>query len=65
MTESHPGPVWRKSSRCGTSTCVEVANTDDGVLLRDSKNPDQVPLRISMQDWTGFLDAVAAGDYRD
>jgi Domain of unknown function (DUF397) len=32
-------PAWRKSSRCGTSTCVEVAKVEDQYLIRDSKNP--------------------------
>ena len=60
MTDS---PVWHRSSRCGTSTCVEVAKVGEAVLLRDSKNPEAAPLRIGAQDWAIFLEGVAAGDY--
>jgi hypothetical protein len=63
LMENMPAPAWRKSSRCATSNCVEVAEAAPDILLRDSKNPDGTILAFSPPDWTGFLDAVAAGDY--
>lgn len=55
--------AWRKSSRCGSATCVEVAPAGEQVLMRDSKNPDQPPIAVSAADWAGFLEAVRADDY--
>lgn len=61
VTETHLN--WRKSSRCGTSTCVEIAHHGGEYLIRDSKNPDQAPIRLDRTAWAGFLDAVKAGAY--
>ncbi|MBG0569167.1 DUF397 domain-containing protein [Actinoplanes aureus] len=58
-------PTWRKSSRCSTSTCVEVATVGGAMLIRNSSTPAAPPLRISRKDWEGFLDAIVAGNYRD
>ncbi|AEV87168.1 hypothetical protein ACWT_6154 [Actinoplanes sp. SE50] len=57
------GPAWQRSSRCATSTCVEVAAVDDQILIRDSKNPDADALQVSRADFAGFLAAVRAGDF--
>ena len=54
---------WRKSSRCASGTCVEVAKGDDGVFVRDSKNPEVV-LTFSLQEWDAFLDGAAQGEFR-
>nr|WP_092550942.1 DUF397 domain-containing protein [Actinoplanes derwentensis] len=45
--ESTSGPAWRKSSRCGTSTCIEVAPVNEQVWIRDSKTPEADPLQVS------------------
>jgi hypothetical protein len=54
---------WRKGSECASGTCVEVAKGDDGVFVRDSKNPDVV-LTFSPQEWDTFLDAAGKGEFR-
>lgn len=62
-----PDITWRKSSRCGNTTCVEVASVDgvDGaVYLRDSKNPDQPAMRFTHAEWSAFLECVTAGDFK-
>lgn len=64
MKNSTEQPAWRKSSRCGTSTCVEVAKVDGEYLIRDSKNPDQEPLRFTEDEWTVFAAAFKAGEFR-
>lgn len=39
--------VWRKSSFSGSdANCVEVAWVPEGVLYRDSKDPDGPVLRV-------------------
>jgi hypothetical protein len=54
---------WRKSTRCGTNTCVEVAVVDNEYLVRDSKNPDTAPLSFTQEEWTAFVAGVNAGEF--
>jgi hypothetical protein len=50
-------PRWRKSSKSDTGgSCVEIRNDLAGI--RDSKDPDGPPLRISA---VGLLATVRAG----
>ena len=49
------GP-WRTSSRStGGNECVEVAQTRESCLVRDSKQPEGTCLAIGGQAWTAFL----------
>ncbi|WP_433793099.1 DUF397 domain-containing protein [Actinoplanes sp. CA-252034] len=57
-------PAWRKSSRCGTSTCVEVAKVEDQYMIRDSKNPEAPALSFTQAEWDAFVEGVAAGEFR-
>lgn len=61
--EEISSPSWRKSSRCGTTTCVEVAEVDGHYLLRDSKSPEQPALSFSRRAWASFIDGVHAGAF--
>jgi hypothetical protein len=56
-------PEWQKSSYCSTSACVEVAVTSNGVLVRDSKNPEVAPLSFNMDEWSAFVQGVRAGEF--
>ncbi|GAA2890219.1 hypothetical protein Acy02nite_63810 [Actinoplanes cyaneus] len=62
--ENMNAPAWRKSSRCGTSTCVEVAKIDDTYLVRDSKNPEAAALSFTKAEWDAFVEGVSAGEFR-
>jgi hypothetical protein len=55
--------VWRKSGRCDSGTCVEIASSGDGVAMRDSKEPDGPVLHIARDQWTDFLAGVRAGHF--
>jgi hypothetical protein len=71
-------PTFRKSSRCASGGCVEVAyirasacnggacvevgHNGDQILVRDSKHTDSPVLTFDRPAWTAFLDAVRAGD---
>ena len=57
-------PSWRKSSRCGTSSCVEVARVGGRFLVRDSKNPHGAVLTFTEEEWAAFVEGVAAGEFR-
>lgn len=58
-----PEPVWRKSTFCGTSSCVEVAFLEDKVALRDSKNLDSRPLLFSHGEWAEFINGARSGEF--
>ncbi|MCA2214539.1 DUF397 domain-containing protein [Jidongwangia harbinensis] len=54
---------WRRSSRCASSSCVEVADVNGEVLLRDSKNPEVPPLSFTPEEWTAFVGGVKQGEF--
>ncbi|MEU6555038.1 DUF397 domain-containing protein [Streptomyces sp. NPDC046915] len=53
-------PVWHKSSYSGAlnGDCVEVAQSSDFVLVRDSKRLTGATLRLSPSAWARFLHHV-------
>lgn len=57
-------PLWRKSARCGSACCVEVAKMAGRYLIRDSNNPEDAVLSFSEEEWTAFVNGVTAGDFR-
>lgn len=63
MEQQDPQPLWRKSARCGTSACVEVAKVGDSFLVRDSKNPAGPTLNFTPAEWEAFAAGMAAGDF--
>jgi Domain of unknown function (DUF397) len=65
MTPNLSRAVWRKSTWSGENggNCVEVANLDDAVAVRDSKHPDGGALVFSRAEWARFLDATRSGEF--
>jgi hypothetical protein len=61
-----PAPVtWRRTSFCGTAECVEVAQQDQMILIRDSKDPSHVPLRYTRAEFKAFAEGIKAGELDD
>jgi hypothetical protein len=54
---------WRRSRRCDSGACVEVAPINGGIALRDSKDPDGPILMFTREEWNAFLDGARAGDF--
>ncbi len=55
---------WRKSIRSnGQNACVEAADVDGGIAVRDSKNPTGPVLVFSGLEWTAFLQGVRDGEF--
>lgn len=50
--------IWRKSRACATNACVEVAWSETGILVRDSKNPDGQRLAFGSEEWSAFIAAL-------
>jgi len=63
MTKPSKHLQWRRSSSCGTNTCVEIAPDGDLVLVRDSKDPESPPLRFTRSEWTAFLAGARDGEF--
>jgi Domain of unknown function (DUF397) len=57
--------IWRKSSKCANSECVELTREQDMILLRDSKSPETPALRYTREEFRAFLDGAKAGEFDD
>ncbi|SDY51505.1 protein of unknown function [Micromonospora pattaloongensis] len=54
---------WRRSRRCDSNTCVEVASVGGAIAMRDGKEPEGNILIFSRADWTAFVTGVRAGEF--
>jgi hypothetical protein len=57
--------IWRKSSKCANSECVEIAREQDMILLRDSKSPETPPFRYTTEEFRAFIHGAKAGEFDD
>jgi len=57
--------VWFKSTRSDSNggQCVEVAKTDTGMAVRDSKNPTGSVLFFTPAEWDAFVGGVKDGEF--
>ncbi|GAA4434979.1 DUF397 domain-containing protein [Phytohabitans houttuyneae] len=63
MTQTHSvTDVWRKSARCETHNCVEVAKRTGEVAIRNSAVPD-AQLAFDRPVWAAFISGVRAGQF--
>lgn len=54
--------MWKKSSASGTNgACVEVAQDQQTMFVRDSKNPQGSVLAFSTVEWKAFQKAIYDG----
>ncbi|AVT31603.1 DUF397 domain-containing protein [Plantactinospora sp. BC1] len=49
--------VWRKSTRCESQHCVEVAQVAGGAAVRDSVDPES-SLLFGTTAWRAFVDGL-------
>ena len=55
---------WCKSSISALNgSCVEVAIQQDGVAVRDSKDPAGPALEFTAVEWLAFLAGVRSGEF--
>jgi hypothetical protein len=58
------GLTWRRSYRCESGACVEVAfGADDTVYVRDSKDRNGTVLRFTRAEWATFTAGVQDGEF--
>jgi hypothetical protein len=56
--------VWRTSTRSGgNGDCVEVAITDEGVAVRDTKDRSKAPHIYTRSEWTAFIGGAKDGEF--
>jgi len=60
--QQRPQAGWTKGRRYADSTGVEVQQTAEGVLVRSSRDPEEV-LRFTPDEWTLFLGGVKRGEF--
>jgi len=53
--------TWRRSSRCASTACIEVALGATIVSVRDSKDPAVASLDFPAPAWNAFLDMLRQG----
>jgi hypothetical protein len=53
-------PIWRKASFCASGECVEVAQRDDLIIVRNSAQPHGSMLRCTAGQWRSFISNVKA-----
>ena len=59
----HSKLVWRKSSASGGSgECVEVAQSDSYVLIRDSRDRSGAVLVVTSAQWLGLIRRTRSGE---
>ena len=67
MYEKRQSVTWRRSTRCSTGGCVEVAEVETErstreVRVRDSKDPRSPELAFGTATWHTFIEGVKNGD---
>jgi hypothetical protein len=55
--------VWRRSSLCLNSGCVEVGSIEGHVVVRDSKLESSPVLSYTPEEWQAFIAGVKAGEF--
>jgi hypothetical protein len=55
--------VWRRSTRCSSNACVEVAMSEQAVFVRSSVHPEALNLSFSRECWREFVAALRAGEF--
>ena len=53
---------WHKASFCQTGECVEIAEYNDVVLMRNSAQPESGYIHFTPDEFFSFLGAVKSGE---
>lgn len=54
--------MWRISSYCNESECVEVGFAGDRVWVRSAGKVDRAPVGFTGRAWSAFLDGLRRGE---
>jgi len=53
---------FKRSSFCGLGACVEVAQDERQVIIRNSQRPTEVT-QFSRSEWEAFVRGAKAGEF--
>jgi Domain of unknown function (DUF397) len=56
-------PVWHKSSYSDADNCVEIAVTEEHVMIRDSKETANRVLDFPHGEWAAFLTCIRHNEF--
>lgn len=56
---------WRRSSRCQTSECAEVAAVPGAVLVRDTRHREEPVLAFTAAAWRQFTARLNQAEVRE
>jgi hypothetical protein len=56
--------AWRKASFCGSGECVEVAELNGMIVMRDSKDRRDM-LHYTTDEFRSFVLGIKAGEFDD
>jgi hypothetical protein len=54
--------VWTRSSFCADASCIEVAEIDELIAVRDSKDTKAPILLFTKVEWNNFRTALINGE---
>lgn len=55
-------PAWRRSSRCDSGSCVDVAIEPGRVLVRNSQRPGTV-VEFDADEFAALVAGIKAGEF--
>lgn len=65
FTRGHKGLTWRTALNCNGGACVQVAATEHGILLGNSRQPAGPALSYTPDEWHEFVAGIKNGDFDD
>ena len=64
-TRDHKGLTWHTALSCDGGACVQVAATEHGILLGNSRQPRWPVLSYTSNEWHEFVAGIKKGDFDD
>ena len=61
----HTGLTWRTALSCNGGACVQVAATENGLLLGNTRQPSGPMLSYTPDEWREFVAGIKKGDFDD
>jgi predicted secreted Zn-dependent protease len=65
LTRGHKGLTWRTALSCNGGACVQVASTENGILLGNTRQPTGPVISYTLDEWHAFVAGIKQGDFDD